>query len=715
MIAETLALVLLATVPPADRVAAAGNLLASGLRAEAEARLVPLARSGGEAGEDASLALGRLYLEEGRPDRALPLLVEVADGGGLLAGWAGLYAARALAGMDRPGDALKRLEGPMEAGPAGAEALLERADLLAGTGRPAEAARDYAAFLEAAAEHPRRREAAFLRAASLEGAGTAAQALEAYWEIWWDDPGSPKAEEARDRASALAGTADVLALPASKPLERLDHAGRLRKAGRSKAAADAYAELARLLGGAPRREAFYGEAFSHYRGWRTREVTRALDRLLADPGGQRCRGLALRARNFWIRASDRKAARETARLLADTCPWSTDKGEEGREEGLWILAHLALGRDRIDEAAPLLGEIAAVANNRREAAAWKLGLIRLQGGRPKEAAAAFEELAEATESPGYRAAALYWAGRAWIAAHGTEAGEGWLRLLVVEQPLSYYGMRARTLLAAQGRPAPVPGRRPLPPGTLDGVPEALKGLPGYRRALRLERAGLTDLAGTEFLALHEGGGEPPPGIVLRAARAYAPTRWAYRGVRLMRQAFGDWEDVVVEGGEPEGFREALYPRPFRDLYTKEGERRGLDPALALAISRQESLFDPEIRSWAGAVGLMQLMPETAAEEAKKLGLPRPNDEDLADPARNVELGVFHLAGLLERFGSVPAAVAAYNAGGGRVAKWLKERPLEGEGAVAEDLWIDSIPITQTRLYVKSVLRALDEYRRLYPD
>jgi soluble lytic murein transglycosylase len=282
--------------------------------------------------------------------------------------------------------------------------------------------------------------------------------------------------------------------------------------------------------------------------------------------------------------------------------------------------------------------------------------------------------------------------------------------LLAEQPYSYYGFRALDLLAADGS-HPAPGARPLPPGAAGELPGTMRALPGHARALRLERAGLTDLAGSEFLALHDGNGDPPPALVLRVARAYASTRWAYRGVRLMRGAFRDWENVAVEGGEPEGFRSALYPRPFRDLYEREAGSRDMDAGLALAISRQESLFDPEIRSWAGAVGLMQLMPETAAMEARKLGLPRPGDDDLADPALNVQLGIHHLDGLLERFGSVPAAVAAYNAGGGRVKKWLADRPLKGEGAVSEDLWIDTIPITQTRLYVKAVLRALEEYRR----
>lgn len=135
----------------------------------------------------------------------------------------------------------------------------------------------------------------------------------------------------------------------------------------------------------------------------------------------------------------------------------------------------------------------------------------------------------------------------------------------------------------------------------------------------------------------------------------------------------------------------------------------VDADLALGLMRQESSFDADIVSPAGAHGLMQLMPQTAASLAKQAGEAAP---DLADTGTNMRLGTRYLASLLQSFdGSLPEAIAAYNAGPHRVRDWIAANgPAAGADRDAELDWIELIPFDETRNYVQRVLENTAIYR-----
>lgn len=138
---------------------------------------------------------------------------------------------------------------------------------------------------------------------------------------------------------------------------------------------------------------------------------------------------------------------------------------------------------------------------------------------------------------------------------------------------------------------------------------------------------------------------------------------------------------------------------------------GLDPALALGVIRQESSFDTTTTSPAGARGLMQLMPGTAAQVARKLGVRSSLPALTGDPQLNIRLGTAYLRGLLDQFdAAIPLAVAAYNAGPGRVQTWLASNgDPRAEGTDMLD-WIEQIPFAETRNYVQRVIENLMVYR-----
>ena len=131
----------------------------------------------------------------------------------------------------------------------------------------------------------------------------------------------------------------------------------------------------------------------------------------------------------------------------------------------------------------------------------------------------------------------------------------------------------------------------------------------------------------------------------------------------------------------------------------------------LGVIRQESSFDSTTVSPVGARGLMQIMPATGAATAKKLGLPASVPALVLDPNYNMRLGSAYLREVLEQFGgAVPLAVAAYNAGPGRVKEWVGVNGDPRDGAVDMLDWIELIPFAETRNYVQRVIENQVIYR-----
>jgi len=172
-----------------------------------------------------------------------------------------------------------------------------------------------------------------------------------------------------------------------------------------------------------------------------------------------------------------------------------------------------------------------------------------------------------------------------------------------------------------------------------------------------------------------------------------------------------FRQFVRHGGSgfPHRFWEILFPLSYRDAITAEATKRQLDPYLVAAIIRQESGFEPTTVSNAGAVGIMQIMPSEAPAIALAAGLPTPSRQDLFDPQINIAIGAAELAQKLAiEHGNPILAIAAYNGGEDNVAKWTERVPPDDV-----DLFVDSIPFAETKLYVKTVSRNRFEYRRIY--
>lgn len=172
--------------------------------------------------------------------------------------------------------------------------------------------------------------------------------------------------------------------------------------------------------------------------------------------------------------------------------------------------------------------------------------------------------------------------------------------------------------------------------------------------------------------------------------AHLAQRWGWYQQAIVTMAKANFLDDL----------EVRFPRPFATHFQRQAKAQAVPPNLLFALARQESAFNPSIASSAGARGLMQLMPATAAEVARAKGIRLRGKNDLDNPAINVHLGSCYYRQMLDRFDNNRIlATAAYNAGPGRVRHWLEET----DGRLPFDVWIETIPFKETRNYVQNVL------------
>ncbi|HEY3315176.1 MAG TPA: lytic transglycosylase domain-containing protein [Bacillota bacterium] len=152
-----------------------------------------------------------------------------------------------------------------------------------------------------------------------------------------------------------------------------------------------------------------------------------------------------------------------------------------------------------------------------------------------------------------------------------------------------------------------------------------------------------------------------------------------------------------------------YPYPYRDLIDAYSATHDLDPYLVASLIRAESKFNPRAVSKRGAVGLMQIMPDTASWAAGRLGLDDFDLQNLNDPDMNIRIGTWYFSTLRDEFGGdTVLALAAYNGGIRNVQNWVAEKRLK-----PGDVKIDAIPFGETRMFVRGVLEAHQRYQLIY--
>ena len=165
------------------------------------------------------------------------------------------------------------------------------------------------------------------------------------------------------------------------------------------------------------------------------------------------------------------------------------------------------------------------------------------------------------------------------------------------------------------------------------------------------------------------------------------------------------------GAIPLELYQMLYPVYYNDVIKKYSKKYEMDPLFVAAMILEESRFGAEVVSWAGAIGLMQIMPQTGHELARQLKMRRFEKNMLSNPSVNIEMGTKYMKFLMNRFKDNHALVTgAYNGGPGRMSRWVKER-----GLADLDEFIEDVAINETRRHIKKVLDSYYVYKKLYPS
>jgi soluble lytic murein transglycosylase len=366
---------------------------------------------------------------------------------------------------------------------------------------------------------------------------------------------------------------------------------------------------------------------------------------------------------------------------------------------------------------------------------WSLGWTHTLWGHYADALGTFDEYVKRFPDGDYTSNSLFWSGKILEKSGRHEEGVARFRQLIAKYPHSYFGYRAEEILAGgdqrmmAGDPSLRSAAAAAPPAQNDN----------HRPAAAAAPPAQNDTPVFPDIEAQLAAVADPRLDTVKELEAIDLPRDASREMKQLAAAFPDnlglqfmLADVYVRGGEPfkangilqkrfrefvrhggrnipQRFWEILFPLNYWPAISAEAQKRGIDPYLIASIIRQESGFEPLTVSNAGAVGLMQIMPVEGQSIAARAGIEPVTRASLFHPMVNIAIGVAEFSQkLADLHGNPILAVAAYNAGEDAVGKWLAHTPIDDI-----DLFVESIPYAETRLYVKTVMRNRFEYRRIY--
>jgi soluble lytic murein transglycosylase len=338
---------------------------------------------------------------------------------------------------------------------------------------------------------------------------------------------------------------------------------------------------------------------------------------------------------------------------------------------------------------------------------WRAGWLSYRQGLYDAAARLFDEQIQLYPGATETVSALYWRGRIYeTQEHMPDRAAANYHTLLRVYPHYFYAQMARQRLTALGNAKPA-AQPQLDSFQAPPVPQLEESFPAdsphLAKARLLANAGLNEYIAQEIAADPDSSSWS----ALAEAQIYASYGENFRGLRLMKRALPSAGTASIQS-IPLAYWRILFPEPYWQTIKAESAKNNLDPYLVAALIRQESEFNPSAISPANAYGLMQMLPSVGKSMAHQEGLEHFQTFQLLDPVINIRLGTRYLRRTLDKFGGVTEyALAAYDAGDERVHDWQAAGSYQGM-----DEFVESIPFTETREYVESILRNLETYKAI---
>lgn len=341
---------------------------------------------------------------------------------------------------------------------------------------------------------------------------------------------------------------------------------------------------------------------------------------------------------------------------------------------------------------------------------FRLGLVHLRQNDPASAIGTLERLLTLKNIDRYDLSARYWIVRALQMQKNNERATTEIDAILKDNMFSYYGLKLLAEKQNQTLEWPTPLK-------LDKPLKAPVWLMGEQKTI-LQRA--RDLAANDWYEeaqkeINQISVPMGPALKILWAQELVKTRAYPRVLRLVNDA-----GEIDESLKALEVMSLSYPKIFEDAINAQAKRQKLSPYLVRSLIRQESAFAVQATSVSNALGLMQLIPPTADEVAKELGLGKLDlPRDAFIPETNIEMGTYYIAKMIRQFGgNVPLALAAYNAGPTRMKIFMnardevKKQVAQASSQAVDELWYDEVPWFETSFYVKAILRNVLIYKML---
>lgn len=348
---------------------------------------------------------------------------------------------------------------------------------------------------------------------------------------------------------------------------------------------------------------------------------------------------------------------------------------------------------------------------------WRIGWIHYLSGDYQKAAEIFSKTASKFSNSPIRDMLLYWAGKSNEKIGRTEAARVFYQQVAKEYPYNYYAHRSKTRLNNKpGHKVKIINpffQRSLEKNFLSSEGEFLINSEDrfhYARLKELMALGFFKSALGEIRLIARHVAVNTPKKILWVGNLYYQAEGYLRSLELMEGFLKELPHKKQIELSPE-FWKLFFPLAYREKVQESARAYQLDPFFIEGLIRQESAFDPDSLSRSGAIGLMQLMPETGKNEFRKRYKGKFHLEKLYLPGINISLGSQHLAYLFSKTNNDPIlALAGYNAGLSRAIKWKKKLKTNDP-----DVFIEMVPFRETRMYIKKVLRNYFNYIMLYGE